>query len=207
VLSSGEIARLLNGGDLLNQVVVPEQVVVHRLGHLVTREEVANAIRKTLGRNPGFSSAQIAPEDIRLSARVTTLAEDPDLHVTRIELDRSLREIKFWLVSGAEPTLLPFIATTQSNLQPGFEMQSPGNLLGRRSEMDSGSQSIPAPALVEAGKLARLHLVSGTEMQMDLTAVSLERGTLGQNVRAKIQNTGKIISTRVVGRNRLEAQF
>jgi hypothetical protein len=143
VLSSGEIVRLLNSGNLLSRVTVPEQIVVHRTGHLVTREEVAEAIRKTLSRNPDVSSIQIAPEEIRLSARVTTLAENPALRVTRMELDRSLREMKFWLVSEAEPSLLPFIATTQSKLQSGFEIEPQVNMArpAPQSEFRSASRS------------------------------------------------------------------
>jgi hypothetical protein len=207
VLSSGEIVRLLKSGNLLRQVNVPEQIVVHRLGHLVTREEVAEAIRKTLSRNQDVSNAQIASEEIGLSARVTTLAENPALRVTRIEWDRSLREMKFWLVSGAEPTLLPFIATTQSKLQSGFEIQPWVNAVGSLPNLNSNRPVAPAPALVEAGKIARLHLVSGAEIQMYLTAIPFERGVLGQTVRIKIQQTGKILNAYVTGPNQLEADF
>ncbi len=207
VLSSSEIVRLLNGGNLLSRVDVPDQIVVHRLGHLITRDDVAVAIRNALTRNQDFGNARIKPEDVRLSARVTTLSENPDLRVTRIELDRSLREMKFWLVSVTEPTLRPFIATTKSYLQTGYEIQPQTNAEGSRSNLKSSRPVSPAPVLVEAGKIATLHLVSGPEMQMYLTVISLERGTLGQTIRAKIQQTGKILNAHVAGPNQLEAEY
>lgn len=225
VLSSGEIVRLLDGEDLLGRVDVPEQIVIHRSGHIVTREEVADAIRKTLGRNENFKDIQIMPEDIRLAAPVTISGEDADLRVTRIEMDASLHEMKFWLVSGAEPTLLPFIAmtratcntcgsaesvqsrTTQGSTQPNLGLQVSWKTGAVVSGLDPDRNVNPAPAYVDKGRIAQLHLISGSEIQMFLSATSLERGTLGQIVRVKIQNTGKILPARVVGRNQLEAEF
>lgn len=225
VLSSGEIARVLNDGSLLNQVDVPEQIVVRRSGHLVTREEVAEAIRRTLGGNEAFGGVQIPTRDIRFAARVTVSGEHADLHVTRIELDRTLHEMKFWLISAAEPTLLPFmavsqatcvfcdsaetgqIAASQSGLRPILETKSSMNAERARPDLDSGRMGNPASTFVEAGKMARLHLVSGSEMQLYLTVISLEPGIFGQTVRVRIQSTGKILLAHVVGRNQLEAKL
>jgi hypothetical protein len=225
VLSSGEIVRLLNDENLLGRVDVPEQIVVHRFGHLVTREEVAEAIQKTLGRNETFKNVQIAPDDLRFAARVTVSAEDADLHVTRIELDHTLHQMKFWLASGAEPALLPFMAmahticnpcssaettqpsTTQSSPQPILAIKTSMSATRARPDLDSGRPGNPGLALVEAGKKVKLHLVSGAEMQMYLNAISLEQGMFGQTVRVRIQSTGKILYAHVVGRNQLEAKL
>jgi hypothetical protein len=228
VLSSAEIVRSLDGEKILNEVAVPQQIVVHRAGHLITREEVADAVRRTLNRNEALRTIQITAESIRSSAHVFTSMPNADLRVTRIELDRSLREIKFWLVSGAEPTLLPFMATVsatcdaceQAEAPPGGAEQSSNSqnkLLdtlqtmkfpdSSLSEPTSTQPAVVAPALVEAGKMARLHLSSGSGMQMYLAATALERGTLGQIIRVKIQDTGKILPANVVGRGQLEAQF
>jgi len=225
VLSSGEIVQLLNGGSLLSQVDVPEQIVVHRSGRLITREEVAEAIRRTFSRNETFRNTQVAPEDIRLAARVSVLTDDADLRVSRIELDPTLHEMKFWIVSGAEPTLLPFIATAEAACggcdlaeaaQRGAAQSDPHVASGMRTSMTRGAgrsnpdlarQANPAPVYVEAGKMARLHVISGTGMQMYLTATSFERGTLGQDVRVRIQKTGKVLYAHVVGRGQLEAEF
>lgn len=225
VLSSGEIVRLLDQENLTGQVLVPEQIVIHHSGHLITREEVANAIQRTLSRNETFKDVQIASKDIRLAAPVTISAEDADLRVTRIEMDASLHEMKFWLVSGAEPTLLPFIAMTRAtcntcglgepgeggtareSVRPNLGVQVSWKAGAVGSGLDTGRNANPSPAYVDRGTIAQLHLISGPEIQMFLSATSLERGTLGQIVRVKIQNTGKILSARVVGRNQLEAIF
>ncbi len=223
VLSGGDIVRLLNDGDLLSRVDVPEQIVVHRLGHLVTREEVAEAIRRMLAGNQTFGNVQIAPEDLQFAARVTVPAEDAELHVTRVELDQTLQEMKFWLVSGAEPGLLPFMAmaratctscgsaeaaqppATQNSPQPIFGTKISMSAMRARPNLDSSRPGNSAPSLVEVGQKALLHLVSGSQMQMYLTAISLERGVFGQTVRVRVRSTGKILYAHVVGRNQLEA--
>lgn len=225
VLSGGEIVRLLNDGNLLSRVDVPEQIVVHRSGHLVTREEVAEAIRRMLAGNQAFGNLQIAPEDLRFAARVTVPAEDAKLHVTRVELDQTLQEMKFWLASGAEPALLPFMAmahakctscgsadatqtpSTQNSPQPIFGTKTSMSAMRARPNLDSAGPGNSAPSLVEAGQRALLHLVSGTRMQMYLTAISLEKGVFGQTVRVRVQSTGKILYAHVVGRHQLEANL
>ena len=225
VLSGGDIVRVLNDGDLLGQVDVPEQIVVHRLGHLVTREEVAEAIRRMLAGNQTFGNVQIAPEDVRFAARVMVPAQNAELHVTRVELDPALQKMKFWLASGAEPALLPFMAMARATCtpcgsdegtQPLTTQNSPQQIWGTitstsaeraRPTLDSGRPGNSAPPLVEAGKTALLHLVSGPQMQMYLAAVALERGVFGQTVRVRIQSTGKVLFAHVVGRNQLEANL
>jgi hypothetical protein len=223
VFSGDEIARVLSDGKLLNQVDAPEQIVVRRSGHIVTREEVAAAIRRTLGSNETFKNVQIPTEDIRFAAQVTTSAQDADLHVTRIELDRTLHEMKFWLVSRAEPALLPFMAVSDAGCAACDSAETAQSATGQatqrtvlsigtaeggehgRPDLDSAGAGNGASAFVEAGKLARLHLVSGSEMQLYLSVISLERGIFGQTVRVRIQSTGKVLLAHVVGRNQLEA--
>ena len=207
VLSGGDIVRLVNDGNLLSQVDVPEQIVVHRLGHLVTREEVAEAIRRMLAGNQTFGNVQIAPEDVRFAARVTVSAEEAELHVTRVELDPALQEMKFWLASGAEPALLPFMAMAHATCTACGSAVTKTSMSAERArpDLDSARPGNSAPPMVEAGQRALLHLVSGTQMQMYLTAISLERGVFGQTIRVRIRNTGKILYAHVVGRNQLEA--
>jgi hypothetical protein len=208
ILSSDEIVRLLSDANLSSQVGAPAQITVHRSGHLVTREEVAEAIRRS--QSGSIGSMQVSPDEIRLNARVTTLTEDADLRVTRTELDPTMHELKFWLVSGAQPTLPTFMAMIQTKCascgsQSNLGTQAPKKPYGGRS--GSGGHANPGPAFVEQGKAANLHMIYGAEMQMDLTAISLERGSLGQTVRVKIKETGKILDAHVVGHNQLEAEF
>jgi hypothetical protein len=208
ILSSDEIVRLLSDANLSNRVGVPTQITVHRSGHLVTREEVAEAIRRS--QSGSIGSMQVSPDEIRLNARVTTLTEDADLRVTRTELDPTMHELKFWLVSGAQPTLPTFMAMIQTKCDSCRSQWDPGTQAPKKPDSthsDSGRQGSAGPALVEQGKAANLHIISGAEMQMNLTAISLERGAIGQTVRVKIQETGKILDARVVGRNQLEAEF
>ena len=50
--------------NLLNQVDVPEQIVVRRSGHLITREEVAEAIPERLSRNEVFQEQCKLPQTL-----------------------------------------------------------------------------------------------------------------------------------------------
>jgi hypothetical protein len=166
------------------------------------------AIRRS--DDEALRNVQITPDRIRLSARVLIATiEDAQLRVTRIESDRMLHEMKFWLVSSADPNLLPFIAmaTIPSRLHSDLVSEASTSPKGGSSDLVLGRTARPAPALIESGQEVRLHLVSRAGMQMYLTATSLERGTLGQTVRVKIQSTGKILHAHVVGPAQLEAEL
>ena len=245
VLSIDTLVRLLDDQNMLNEVDVPEQIVVRRSGHLITNQEVTEAIRATLSRNRMFSTVQIMPEDVRFSAAVLVSTANADLRVTRIELDRTLHQMKFWLVSRADPAILPFMVIarpsggtaelakmlggpaiqaaavdvklqsnapkTESNiadLKPDQKLGlKPDLTLDLKRDLNHERPAQSAAAFVDVGKIANLHLVSGTGSQMFLTATALERGALGQSIRVKIRTTGKILDAHVVGRGQLEAEY
>ena len=230
VLSNEAMVRLLDGEKMLNDLDVPEQILVRRSGRPITREEVTDAIRTTLRRNEMFAFVDIVPEAVRFPADVLVSTASADLRVTRVEMDRSLHLMKFWLISGEDPAILPFLAMARptggtSELarmlglppihEPGTAAKSQSNpTMLMRGPMESGlsdSHTARQPervaTYVEAGKIARLHLVSGTGTQIFLSVTPLERGAIGQRIRVKIQTTGKILDAEVVGRGQLEAEY
>lgn len=218
VLSSDEILRLLDGGNILGKLEVPSRIVIHRSGHLITREEVAEAIRRTLSRNEEFRGVQVLPENVRLAARISVPTSDAQLRVTRIEWDQTIREMKFSLVSGSGATLVPFMvivnaacaACDSTETVRRISAETVGtlaNVKATSADPSSARHVDPPPVLVESGQSASLHFVSNGRMQMYLIATSLEKGALGQNIRVKIQSTGKILVAHVIGRGQLEAEL
>jgi len=227
VLSSNAVVSLLSDEHLLMDVDIPDQILVRRSGRLLTKEEVTKAIHTTLRRNEMFNTVEVTPDSVRFSSSILVSEVNSDLRVTRVEMDRTLHVMKFWLVSGTDTALLPFMVmarpTVGTNeladmlgLPPisgsGAGIKASSNFVSfNPTRMENGATSTrPAqrPVIfVEAGKIAYLHLISGDRTEMFLTATPLERGALGQHIRAKIQNTGRILEAQVVGRGQLEAQY
>jgi hypothetical protein len=230
VLSNGAMVRLLGEENMLNDVDVPEQILVRRSGRPITREEVMEAIDTTLRRNEMFATVEIAPAALRFPADVLVSTARAELRVTRVEMDRTLHLMKFWLVSGADSAILPFMVmarptggtndlakmlglppihdtATGAQSQSNAAAQSRVRVENGVSDLHPEHQPERAVTSVEAGKIARLHLVSGTGTQIFLTVTALERGAIGQRIRVKIQTTGKILDAQVVGRGQLEAEY
>jgi hypothetical protein len=231
VLSNDALVRLLGEENMLNDVDVPEKILVRRSGRAITKEEVTEAIGTTLRRNEIFAGAAVAPEAVHFPGDVLVSTANADLRVTRVEMDRSLHIMKFWLVSGAEPTILPFMVMARptggsselaemlgnpsvQHPRTNTDFHTAATARQLRDAIDQGSSEVPSEkppvrpvTCVEAGKIARLHLVSATGTQIFLTVTALDRGAIGQSVRVKIQTTGKILDARVVDRGQLEAKY
>jgi hypothetical protein len=227
VLEGAKVAGML-GADISREIGVPDEIVVHRLGRRLTREEVVAVIRMALGRN-GFPSADVQPDDLRVFPSVMVSSADAPLEVRRVDLDDVLNEARFLM---AQRGSLPFLVTAHlrdgvpaetGSLKSGASIASVDSpesanarledLLGRHALRQAGLGTSLKDAqrgsatLVEPGKSATLHLSSSGAMQMLLDVMPLERGTLNQTVRVKLLGTGKILHAQVTGARRLEATF
>jgi hypothetical protein len=233
VLSGDAVLRRLVNDDVLREVEVPPQIVIHRSGRQITREEVAAAIQATLRHNKLLSNQLIAPEDISLMARVMLSVDDAQLQVTRMELDPALRQIKFLLVSRADHSILPFVAVARSRVDLAQLDEAQDKEAGRARRTIEDTQSVEArsaagwienlpaglpvmrfgsPAqqrvtLVEPGKIARLRLISGPSTQLSLDVTALEPGAFGQQIRVRLRPTGKILEAQVTGWRQVEANY
>lgn len=222
VLTNQNLARVLDEQEnLLGQLEIPEQMIVRRSGRLVTREEVTEAIQAGLQHNPDFNHLVISPESVRFAAAVLVSTENVDLRVSRIDVDEPLHQLNFWLVSGTDPTILPFLVTARPEAAsgeitgidrgPSEQVSIPGQP-SRRMD-DARFQLHPAHIaqrpvmIVEPGKTAQLHLISGKTTEMFLAAIALERGALGQRIRVRLETTGRVLEARVIGAGKLEAEF
>jgi hypothetical protein len=233
VLSGDAVLRRLVNDEVLREVEVPPQIVIHRSGRQITREEVAAAIQATLRHNKLLSNQLIAPEDISLMARVMLSVDDAQLQVTRMELDPALRQIKFLLVSRADHSILPFVAVARSRVDLAQLDEAQDKEAGRARRTIEDTQSVEArsaagwvenlpaglpvmrfgsPAqqrvtLVEPGKIARLRLISGPSTQLSLDVTALEPGAFGQQIRVRLRPTGKILEAQVTGWRQVEANY
>lgn len=114
LISGTTIAGILNLGSTLGNVDIPQQITIRRSGRLISREEIIDVIRPVLNRY-GFPEAarELAPEDIRLSARVMVSEADAKLELRSMDFDPLLKQIRFLFVSRVEKNPLPFMATAQ----------------------------------------------------------------------------------------------
>ena len=111
-------------------------------------------------------------------------------------------EVRLRCIRGA--TCLPFLVRVQVMLAQAPAIRerlvSPGQLDTSRGVSRSAESG---PALVFPGQIATL-LAQNRGLRISSTVVCLDRGTLGQQVRARRQNGTRSIRARVVGAGRLE---
>ena len=128
----------------------------------------------------------------------------------RVDMDRGLRRARFLLWPSRSPKVLPFFVTVQfagemppGPLRPAMEF----GRIAQHSAMTTAAARPPKQEiLVAAGESATLTLHSDT-LRIFVDVVSLERGTLGQQIRVRMPETGKIFNAQVDGRRHLEVKF
>jgi flagella basal body P-ring formation protein FlgA len=179
VFEGAMVAGLL-GSDLAAEVSIPQQIVVHRAGRLITREEVVAAIQSALGHN-GFPASDIQVDDLRIFPSVMVSADHADLRVRRMDFDEGLQAARFLM---AERGALPFLVTAQlRGTLPALVASRdilPGHIL-EPSDVHAESRSaaslpFPAQSRLEEliGQRSLRHLESGTRVDANqLGAVTL----------------------------------
>jgi hypothetical protein len=221
VFTSEAVGRVLQDDpELMGELEIPGEIVVRRSGHLITKEEVTEAIQANLQHNEAFSKLAITSADVHFAAAVLVSTANADLQVTRIEVDHTLQKLNFWLVSRTDPAILPFLVSVRpqdtSDTLIGLEEGEPSQNSGSENKQQRPYRvryhqplahiDTQPPVIVEAGKIAQLHLVSGKTTEMFLPVTALERGALGQRIRARME-TGRVLDAQVVGPEKLEANF
>jgi hypothetical protein len=196
--------------ELLTEVSVPERIVVSRDSRPITLSEVFEAIRSALHRSGAPGAAALQPGDVFLESQVFVGPGDSGLRVMRVDLDRGLRRARFLLWPSRSPKVLPFFVTVQfagemplAPLHPVMEFRR----IAQHSAVTIAAARPPKQEiLVAAGESATLTLHSDT-LRIFVDVVSLERGTLGQQIRVRMPETGKIFNAQVDGRGHLEVKF
>ena len=236
ILDGELVANLIGSANSANEIDIPRQIVVRRVGRTITRDEVITAIRAAL-KHSGLPDADLQPDDLRVFPSVTVSSSDAKVEVRRIDFDETLNQAKFLM---SERGALPFLVTAQfrdASLIEAATQDSVSVASHARNETRSAASSaavsghpeaaadqddehmirltsgalinatrVQGPTLVQAGKAATLFLNSGT-MQMLLDVTAIDRGSLHQVIRVRLPGTGKVLRAQVVGDRRLEAAF
>lgn len=209
-LSGEKIASFLSP-ETRQEISIPPQVLVHRSGRLLTRDEVVAALRLALQSNKLPGASRLEPEDVNFSASVLVSVANARLEVRRIDFDPALKQARFLLASAADPRSLPFLVTADvrsdsPNSSSNTAETLAASLGGDYHRAHSADISFGEVPLVEPRKIAKLHVSSGT-MQMFLAVLPLEKGSLHESVRVKVIGSGRILVGQVTAPGRLEAQF
>jgi hypothetical protein len=223
--------------ELRSAFTIPPAIDVTRWSRPLTREEVLTAITEALRSNQLTVPGPLMPGDLTFSANVAVTEETPRLKVMQIEpspdgagthvrirTSSEPRAPSFWItlqrhiidvagsdVASDEPSLTatwrdfeesPRLQPARRNMQSLRKGQPLGiPLTGHSVVSTSGS-----PILVRPGQRVQL-IVQAQGLRLTVKATSLELGSLGQKVRVRNSDTGKILSGTVVAAQTIEAEF
>ena len=204
------ISHISDSQDILSEIAVPDRIVISREARAITVSEVLDAIRKALEHSSVHAAETLQPQDILLQSQVFVSPGDAGLQVMRMDLDVGLRRARFLLWPSRDPSVLPFFATARLDGDLPWAPVHFGAELDRSMNRPGISSALKAAAtqeiLVAPGERATLLLRSDT-LRMFADVVPLEKGTLGQQVRVRMLDTGKIFNAQVDGRAHLEMKF
>jgi hypothetical protein len=156
----------------------------------------------------------LQPEDILLETQVFVSPGDSGLQVMRMEFDRGLRRARFLLWPSLDPKVLPFFATAWLGGELPMAQVHPAKEFDRQVKdapqpmvsTHAAKQAIQKEILVAQGERATLMLRSDA-LRIFVDVVSMEHGTLGQKIRVRMLDSGKIFNAQVDGRAHLEVKF
>ena len=196
--------------SILTEVSIPERIVVRTDSRPITVNEVFETICATLAQKGLVSAGTLRPEDILLESQILVAPGDSGLQVMRMDLDRGLRRARFLLWPSHSPKVLPFFAMAKLEGDlAGFPYRATadfGHIANTRAIVPPAARPAKAEILVGQGERATLMLRSDA-LRMFVEVVSMERGAMGQQIRVRMTETGKILNARVDGRSHLEVTF
>jgi Chaperone for flagella basal body P-ring formation len=213
-IDRADIERALAGHTgIFSSLSVPDRIAVSSAARPITAEEAYQAIRAELRKKNLPAAELLRRKDIQLGAQVFVRPGDAGLRVTRMDLDALLGRARFLLWPANDPEIVPFFATAR--LDPASSARlahsdaarlSPGSAAERRSMLAETTRAAVREILVRPGQRTVLTL-ENAKMQITVDVVPLERGSLGQQIRVRMADSGKIVTAEVIGRARLEAQL
>jgi hypothetical protein len=225
VFSSSLILSRISQKELAALLEIPDRVVVRRASRPLTSQEVFDTVQRVLVANHFPLASTIQPADLRMAAPVLVAQGQINLRVTRIEFDSGLGRLRLLIVPESGQGSLPFVATLSLREKPAKDViekfdPAAGEIASNAeknpdfpSEPASSSSEKPkspnlrgVPPLVVPGRPALLRILSA-DMRMVLTVLPLENGGLGQEIRVRVPETGRIVRARVAGEGYLEASL
>ena len=200
VLSREQVLyRIKEHTGLLEQISVPERVTVTRQGWPIAAASVRQAILDFAAKQNWGQDLSFPPE-FAISGRAVALIHDPELKVESSEQDSLRDELKFVIRCVKREVCGTFLVAT--GLPQNF-------LDGKRAHTGPGVKASPRiqqEILAHAGQPAMLSMDSGN-MHISLRVICLERGSLGQTIRAREANSRRVFHAQVVGAGHLRANL
>ncbi len=203
--SSVVLAAVMAHGLQASEFQIPDTIHIHRASRLVTRAEVLGAIRAALAKNKGIALPDLQAEDLSFGSVLLPDQASP-LEVTEISFDEFIGRARFRLWSASAPTIHPFYVTARVPFSPGGGRFFPiPASAGDSTALSRACQVAPA-VLIEAGRIALLHLHSSNS-SLFLEVKSLQRGRVGEVIRVRLPANGKTFRARVLEGGGLDARF
>lgn len=185
------------------EFVIPERVAVRREAHLLSIERLWPALRAAAASRGIALPADIRSQDIQWSAPMALPADDSQLEVQGVYIDKLLNQARFRLRFPNNPAAPSFYAWC-----PLPRTQQPQSAENTSAHSSGPSKlSLPSAAeLVSIRRPATLHLHSENSSAM-LQVRPLQSGELGQTVRVRLPANGHTLLARIAGPNLLDAVF
>ena len=198
------------------------QITGRQAGLSIPRNQIWRAISNAL-RLRGFEEGELpSARDLDYSGAVPT-AQGELLEVTSITWDAVLQSLQFRLrckesgnclpflvrVHGSESTVSPIVLSRIRREQavPEPERSSLATNSGnQRSRGGAARAAIARISLVERGQPATL-ILKGDGVRVSARVICLERGSEGQEIRARSKEGRRLFHARVIGAGVLEAAF
>ena len=190
---------------------VEKAAATRRESHLLTRQEIFQAIQDDLAERGVSGRTQLQPGDLKIQSSILVDKDDSGLEVRRVEYDPLRRETVFELRAARVKQRLPFTVTTKRNLQ--FS----GIALSNTDEGDSRSGSLaatPGPGrslstplvLAKPGTPCTL-VMEGQNLRITITVMPLQPGRIGQHILVRDTATANVMKAVVVGEGLLQSSF
>jgi hypothetical protein len=217
ILKGDAVERSIGANqDVLASVVIPVSMTVSRDARPITLTEVFTAVRLALKQSGAPAADTLRPDDIILGSQVFVSVGDSGLQVMRMEFDRGLRRARFLLWPSRDPKVVPFFVTASlggelpmAPVRPSIEsgqVTGPDRAPGPGIAARATTKTPPTEILVDRGERATLMMHSDT-LRMFVDVVSLERGTLGQQIQVRTLDGGRILNAQVDGHAHLDVKF
>jgi hypothetical protein len=199
---------LLDFPATLDQLEIPDRVLITRKRRRLSTNEILNAIETAMPASGTNRGTIPNLGDLHLQAPVFVTKMDAGVEVKSVEFDPVQRKTLFLLWTSKEPQVLPFYVMVKGMARLASTSNSNGSAGGSRGVIHKRTASVkvasPGAALVAAGQPATL-IVETPVMRMTMRVTPLERGVKGQLIRVRNQDTLRVLEAEVIGAGLLQA--
>jgi|SRR5882724_7749775 len=175
-------------------------------------KQVMELLSGFLGKRGACAGSPSAQLLLPISTQALSLQSPPPvdvaLRIASCRWDPVRKELQFYLRCSRIDTCRPFLATLRADDYPVPSPHAANkSRLTRRAVGGSATSSSAGEALlVRVGETARLDL-AGPGIHIRLAVTCLERGVLGQQVRARVIGESKVLLAKVTGPQILAAEL